>query len=296
MQEITTQKINHFLKSFKINAICDFIEENNADTNIYIKNLLGNKISSLRKILPEFELEFQITNNVSLEVLSDLGLIKLQIIKPRENTLNFLDIYTKFSPAYKLPLLLGQTINNENYWIDLDKCPHLLIAGTTGSGKSISIHNIISNLLMYSNCKLYLVDPKYIELSKYSELNINVYSSYSETLELLNYLSDLMESRYEILRSYKVQFEPVVCIIDEFGDLILQDSNKELHNKLCKLAQKCRAANIHLILATQRPSVNIISGTIKANFPTRLAFKTSSSVDSRVILDSNGAENLNRFW
>ncbi len=180
--------------------------------------------------------------------------------------------------------------------MDLAQNPHLLISGTTGSGKSTLMHNIIANLLNYNAVDLYLVDPKQIEFVDYKNKfkKIVVRNTYDEAVELLSNALDTMEYRYCMMRKglSADTMTPIVIMIDEFADLIMQDKGETFYTVLCRLAQKCRAAKIHLILATQRPSVNIINGTIKANFPARIACRVASHVDSKVILDASGAENL----
>jgi S-DNA-T family DNA segregation ATPase FtsK/SpoIIIE len=182
--------------------------------------------------------------------------------------------------------------------MDLAQNPHMLIAGTTGSGKSTLVHTIIANIFNYNNVKLILSDPKNIEFSEYDSKikhsNLEVVYTYDETVAMLDDLLELMESRYRDIRAGldPKSLHSVVFIIDEFADLIMQDSDGSFYNKLCRLAQKCRSSKIHLIISTQRPSVNIIDGTIKANFPSRIACRVASHIDSKVILDTIGAENL----
>ena len=181
--------------------------------------------------------------------------------------------------------------------MDLSKNPHMIVAGTTGSGKSTLIHNIIANLLNYNDVYMYLIDPKGIEFSDYEKNNIpnvEVGYTYSDVINTLNTVLIAMEYRYEVMRKgLSLDSIPyIVLIIDEFADLIMQDKENQFYTKLCQLAQKCRAAKISIVLSTQRPSVNVIDGTIKANFPARIACRVASHVDSRVILDAVGAENL----
>lgn len=166
--------------------------------------------------------------------------------------------------------------------------------GTTGSGKTTLLHNIIANLLINNNYKLFLLDPKRIEFNLYSKLNnVNVSYSLEDCIKTVALLNDIMESRFSmLLEDYTKKLKPILLIVDEFGDLFLQDKTKEFINNLTKLAQKSRAAKIYMILATQRPSAKIIDGAIKANISARIACKTVSAMDSRIILDSSGAENL----
>lgn len=225
-----------------------------------------------------------------------------------------------------LPIALGRTISNEVFVADLAKMPHLLIAGATGQGKSVGINTILMSLLYKkhpSQLKMILVDPKKVELSLYSKLESHflsyvpefesIVTETSEVTATLNSICIEMDNRYDLLKRAYVrnikeynqkfvqrrlnpekghQFLPyIVLVIDEFADLIMT-AGKEIELPIGRLAQLARAVGIHLIIATQRPSVNIITGVIKANFPARIAFKVSSKIDSRTILDTGGAEQL----
>ncbi len=220
----------------------------------------------------------------------------MEFTKAEGYKVSLFNIFTNQNvPNFALPCLLGQKVAGDLMWIDLAATPHLLIAGTTGSGKSTVLHAIIANLMNYSKVNLVLIDPKSIEFQEYGKIpGCNVSSSYEESLFALDGLIELMESRYALLKKgYSIEAFPfVVSIIDEFADLILQDDNKQFFTKLCRLAQKCRGVKIHLVISTQRPSVNIIDGAIKANFPARIACRTASHIDSKIILDATGAEHL----
>jgi S-DNA-T family DNA segregation ATPase FtsK/SpoIIIE len=173
----------------------------------------------------------------------------------------------------------------------------MIISGTTGSGKSTLLHNIIANLLLGNNSIICLLDPKNIEFSIYDNYNIpkiNVGYTYMDGITILNSLISVMEERYNLMRKgVNINNLPyAVLIIDEFADLIMQDIDNQFYEKLCLLSQKCRAAKMSIILSTQRPSVNIVNGTIKANFPARISCKTASHVDSKIVLDAVGAEDL----
>ncbi|MEW5846618.1 MAG: DNA translocase FtsK 4TM domain-containing protein [Bacteroidota bacterium] len=228
---------------------------------------------------------------------------------------------------YDLAIALGKTISNEIYILDLAKLPHLLVAGATGQGKSVGLNAIITSLLYKkhpSEIKFVLVDPKMVELTLYNKLERHflaklpdaeeaIITDTQKVIYTLNSLSVEMEERYKLLNLAKVRtikeynqkfvarrlnpnnghrYLPyIVVIIDEFADLIMT-AGREIEMPLGRLAQKARAIGIHLIIATQRPSTNIITGVIKANFPARIAFRVSSMVDSRTILDTPGANNL----
>ena len=228
---------------------------------------------------------------------------------------------------FSLPIAIGKKIDNENFIVDLTTMPHLLMAGATGQGKSVGINTILVSLLFKkhpSQLKLVLVDPKKVELSLYKVIekhflaklpgeDESIITDTKKVVYTLNALCIEMDNRYDLLkeagcrniREYNEkfvarklspqkghQFLPfIVLVIDEFADLIMT-AGKEIEMPIARLAQLARAVGIHLIIATQRPSVNIITGTIKANFPARIAFKVSSKIDSRTILDVGGAEQL----
>jgi S-DNA-T family DNA segregation ATPase FtsK/SpoIIIE len=226
-----------------------------------------------------------------------------------------------------LPIALGKTITNEIFMFDLCKMPHLLVAGATGQGKSVGLNAIITSMLYKkhpSELKFVLVDPKMVEFSIYDRIERHylaklpesekaIITDPSKVIQTLNSLCKEMDDRYELLRQAYVRdvksyndkfihrqlnplkghrFMPyIVVIIDEFGDLIMT-SGKEIELPIARIAQKARAVGIHMVIATQRPSTNIITGTIKANFPARIAFRVSSMIDSRTILDQPGANRL----
>lgn len=229
--------------------------------------------------------------------------------------------------AYSLPIAIGKKIDNELFIADLASMPHLLMAGATGQGKSVGLNAILVSLLYKkhpSQLKLVLVDPKKVELSVYRHIENHflaklpgeeesIITDTKKVIHTLNALCIEMDNRYDLLKEAGArnikeyndkftrrrlnpqkghQFLPfIVLVVDEFADLIMT-AGKEVEMPIARLAQLARAVGIHLIIATQRPSVNIITGTIKANFPSRIAFKVSSKIDSRTILDAGGAEQL----
>ena len=228
------------------------------------------------------------------KVLHNEGIVRLEFAASQKKPLNLFSLLSEANNANgTIPCLLGQKIDGSLMWMDLQENPHMIVAGTTGSGKSTLLHNIIANIVYFDSADLFLSDPKNIEFSVYEDL-YQVSYSYEDTMFFINALIKLMDSRYEYLRSGKssLTLRPQVLIIDEFANLIMQDKNDQFYSSLCYLAQKCRVANIHIILATQRPSAQIINGNIKANFPARIACKVANQVDSRIILDESGAENL----
>ncbi len=228
---------------------------------------------------------------------------------------------------FELPFGLGKTISNESYVADLTKMPHILMAGATGQGKSVGLNAILASLLYKKHpaeIKFILVDPKKVELTLYSRIERHYLAKLPDSEEAiitdtrkvvrtLNAMGIEMDNRYELLKDAQVRnvreynkkfidrklnpnhghrFLPyLILVIDEFADLIMT-AGKEIEGPITRLAQLARAVGIHLIIATQRPSVNIITGTIKANFPARIAFRVISKIDSRTILDSGGADQL----
>jgi S-DNA-T family DNA segregation ATPase FtsK/SpoIIIE len=228
---------------------------------------------------------------------------------------------------FELPVALGRTITNEIFMVDLVKMPHLLVAGATGQGKSVGLNAAITSLLYRKHpaeLKFVLIDPKMVEFSLYSIIEKHflaklpdtekpIITDYTKVIYTLNSLTIEMDDRYELLEKARLRnvqeynekfinrqlnpmkghrFMPyIVVIIDEFGDLIMT-AGKEIEQPIARIAQKARAVGIHMIIATQRPTTNIITGTIKANFPARIAFRVITAIDSRTILDSTGANQL----
>ncbi|UII75665.1 DNA translocase FtsK [Flagellimonas sp. HMM57] len=234
----------------------------------------------------------------------------------------------KFQKAeMELPIAFGKTISNETFVVDLAKMPHMLMAGATGQGKSVGLNAVITSLLYKKHpaeVKFILVDPKKVELTLYNKIERHflaklpdsdeaIITDNTKVINTLNSLCIEMDNRYELLKTamvrnikeYNVKFKArklnpndghkflpyIVLVIDEFADLIMT-AGKEVETPIARLAQLARAIGIHLIIATQRPSVNVITGIIKANFPARIAFRVTSKIDSRTILDAQGADQL----
>ena len=248
--------------------------------------------------------------------------------KPDVVSMRSLIASDKFQNAdMELPLVLGKTISNDIFVTDLTKMPHLLMAGATGQGKSVGLNAILISLLYRkhpSQVKFVLVDPKKVELTLFNKIERHflaklpdeaeaIITDTSKAVKTLNSLCVEMDERYELLKTaecrtikeYNAKFisrklNPnnghrflpyIVLVVDEFADLIMT-AGREVETPIARLAQLARAIGIHLIIATQRPSVNIITGTIKANFPARMAFRVTSKIDSRTILDAGGADQL----
>jgi len=236
--------------------------------------------------------------------MPELGVVRLEVIDENPHKIAFFEEIGKLeAPKGGVPMYLGSSVNGQDMWVDMAKNPHLLIAGCTGSGKSTLLQVIMANALRLPGVKICIVDSKNVEFKDYDRFdNINVATDYISAINLLSILIDEMEFRYKLMNTKEIssssygpnseEFPHILFIIDEFADLIMQDDSKVFYNRLCRLAQKSRAAGIYCILATQRPSVDVLRGSIKANFPARISCQVASGVDSKVILDTGGAELL----
>ncbi len=290
----------------------------------------GVKISKIKNLEDDIALSLSALGIRIIAPIPGKGTIGIEVPNKKKQIVSFKEVIRseKFQNAkMDLPLALGKTISNEVFVADLAKMPHLLIAGATGQGKSVGINAIISSILYKkhpSQVKLVLIDPKKVELFPYSQINKHflaylpneeepIVTETSKVVYTLNSLCIEMDERYDLLKQARARnikeyndkfiarklnprnghkFMPyIVLVIDEFADLIMT-AGKEIELPIARIAQLARAVGIHLIIATQRPSVNIITGVIKANFPARIAFKVTSKIDSRTILDSGGADQL----
>lgn len=290
----------------------------------------GVRISKIKNLEDDIALSLAALGIRIIAPIPGKGTIGIEVPNKKKQIVSLKEVLTsdKFKNAkMDLPLGLGKTISNEVFVADLAKMPHLLIAGATGQGKSVGINTILTSLLFKkhpSQIKLVLIDPKKVELFPYVKL-IKHYLAYlpgldepivTDTTKVVHTLNSLlieMDERYNLLKKARSRnikeyndkfisrklnpnnghkFMPyIVLVIDEFADLIMT-AGKEVELPIARLAQLSRAVGIHLIIATQRPSVNIITGVIKANFPARIAFKVTAKVDSRTILDTGGADRL----
>ena len=291
----------------------------------------GIRISKIRNLESDIMLSLAATGIRIIAPIPGKGTIGIEVPneKPQIVSMHSVIASKKFQEEAKfaLPVALGRTITNEVFMFDLAKTPHLLVAGATGQGKSVGLNAIITSLLYKkhpSQLKFVLVDPKMVEFNIYAALekhymakmpdsdNVIITDS-TKVIQTLNSLVVEMEERYKLLmqahcrniteyneKFINRQLNPtkghrflpyIVIVIDEFGDLIMV-AGKEIEMPISRITQKARAVGMHMILATQRPSVNIITGVIKANVPSRIAFRVSSSIDSRTILDAPGANQL----
>ncbi len=290
----------------------------------------GVRISKIKNLEDDIALNLSALGIRIIAPIPGKGTIGIEVPNKKRQTVGMREVLMdeRFKRAkMELPIALGKTIQNEVFVADLAKMPHLLVAGATGQGKSVGINVALMSLLYKkhpSQVKLILIDPKKVELFPYAHLENHflgflpdqtepIVTDTTKVVHTLNSLIIEMETRYDLLKTAETRniseyndkfvgrrlnpnkghrFLPyIVLIIDEFADLIMT-AGKEIELPIGRLAQLARAVGIHLIIATQRPSVNIITGVIKANFPARIAFKVASKVDSRTILDAGGAEQL----
>lgn len=290
----------------------------------------GVRISRIKNLEDDIALSLSALGIRIIAPIPGKGTIGIEVpnMKPEIVSVKSLLASEKFrNTAFDLPIALGKTIANESYIADLTKMPHILMAGATGQGKSVGLNAIILSLLYKKHpaqLKFVLVDPKKVELTLFSKIERHFLAKLPDSEEAivtdtrkvvrtLNSLGVEMDSRYQLLKDAQVRnikeyntkfisrrlnpneghhFMPyIVMVVDEFADLIMT-AGREIETPLTRLAQLARATGIHLVIATQRPSVNIITGTIKANFPARIAYRVISKVDSRTILDSSGADQL----
>lgn len=298
------EELSDILESFKINVKEVSLSSGSIIDTYSIRLSPGTKISKLEKILPEVGLHMQALSIPSGRMVLEKGIyeITLQTGYPSSFHLDY-NLVSESRGEMVCPIYLGRDNMGNNIVQDLNQMPNLLVAGTTGSGKSMFLHSIFLSAAA-NNSDIYLIDPKGVEFDPYKDLQCVKFftSDIAGARDILIRLQGHMSNVFALMqkagarnileynRRSKVQIKPSVVIIDEWADLVMQD--KKIQNELCFLAQKGRAAGISIVLATQRPSASVISGPIKANFPARVAMRVTSLVDSRVILDSSGAEKL----
>ena len=291
----------------------------------------GVRIAKIRNLEDDIALSLAAEGIRIIAPIPGRGTIGIEVPNAKKNIVSMESVLNskKFQEStMELPCAMGKTITNEVYMFDLAKAPHLLVAGATGQGKSVGLNAILTSLLYKKHpaeLKIVLVDPKMVEFSIYrtidrhflaalpEEFENPIITDTSKVIRTLQSLCVEMDARYELLKDADVRnikeyntkfisrqlnpekghkFMPyIVVVIDEYGDLIMT-AGKEIELPIARIAQKARAVGIHMIIATQRPTTNIITGTIKANFPARIAFKVSQGIDSKTILDRMGAQQL----
>lgn len=294
--------MQQILQQLKIKADVVSIESNGIMSKYYLRLQPGGRINKIERCAAEIALGLKSYSIPIVKVIPEDGLVLVELLINRIDKVNF-DEVINFSGNQKIPLVLGRSYDGNDLIADLSEMPHMLVAGTTGSGKSVLLHSILSGIILSGyDIKLVLIDPKQVEFLYYAGIKQLMYPVISYPADALYVLSDLveeMETRFKIMSragvnhisELKKKMPYIVVVIDEFSDLMLQ-AKKEFSAKISKLAQKARSCGIHLIISTQHVSVNIVSGPIKANFPSRISCKVSSLTNSRVILDRSGAEKL----
>ncbi|MBT8253237.1 MAG: DNA translocase FtsK, partial [Bacteroidia bacterium] len=290
----------------------------------------GIRISKIKNLEDDIALSLSALGIRIIAPIPGKGTIGIEVPNKNATVVSMRSVIAseRFQKAkMRLPIALGKTISNETFVVDLAKMPHLLMAGATGQGKSVGLNAVLTSLLYKKHpaeVKFVLVDPKKVELTLYNRIERHYLAKLpdsdeaiiTDTTKVVNTLNSLcieMDNRYELLKNamcrniaeYNEKFKArklnpndghvflpyIILVVDEFADLIMT-AGKEIETPIARLAQLARAIGIHLIIATQRPSVNVITGIIKANFPARMAFRVTSKIDSRTILDGSGADQL----
>ncbi len=329
-QQANKDRIINVLRSFSVEISSIKATIGPTITLYEITPAEGTRISKIRNLEDDIALNLAAEGIRIIAPIPGKGTIGIEVPNKKKCIVSMesiLNSKTYQETTMELPCALGKTITNEVYMVDLAKAPHMLVAGATGMGKSVGLNAIITSLLYKkhpSELKIVMVDPKKVEFSIYSPIENHFLAKLEEeeepiitdvqkVVKTLNSLCALMDSRYDLLKKAKVrnikeynekfkkrelnpenghEFMPyIVVIIDEFGDLIMT-AGKEIELPICRIAQLARAVGIHMIIATQRPTTSIITGTIKANFPARIAFRVAAMMDSRIILDRPGANQL----
>ncbi|WP_210139038.1 DNA translocase FtsK [Staphylococcus sp. GDY8P156P] len=308
------QELNEAFYYFNVPAEVQNVTEGPSVTRFELSVEKGVKVSRITALQDDIKMALA-AKDIRIEApIPGTSLVGIEVPNQNATTVNLRSILEE--PAFKnaeskLTVAMGLRINNEPLLMDISKTPHALIAGATGSGKSVCINSILMSLL-YKNhpeeLRLLLIDPKMVELAPYNDLPhlvAPVITDVKAATQSLKWAVEEMERRYKVFAKYHVRnitafnkkatyedrMPKIVIVIDELADLMMM-APQEVEQSIARIAQKARACGIHMLVATQRPSVNVITGLIKANIPTRIAFMVSSSVDSRTILDSGGAERL----
>ncbi|USS92910.1 DNA translocase FtsK [Fructilactobacillus ixorae] len=317
-----TEILHSTLQSFGIDAQVKDVRIGPSVTEYELEPAIGVKVSKIVNLSDDLALALA-AKDIRIEApIPGKSLIGIEVPNQKVATVSFREVFEQQTAADQQRILsvpLGKDVNGQVISCDLTRMPHLLIAGSTGSGKSVAINGMLTSLLLKANpdqVKLMLIDPKRVELGVYNgipHLLAPVVSDPKKAARALNKVVNLMEQRYELFANNgqrkidgynemirkkrqteattETELPYIVVVVDELADLMMTVSN-EVESAIIRLAQMGRAAGVHMVLATQRPSVDVITGLIKANVPSRIAFAVSSGTDSRTILDANGAEKL----
>ena len=328
--EINKKKIIETLRNYKI-EIAKIKANIGPTVTLYeIVPAAGVRISKIKNLEDDIALSLSALGIRIIAPIPGKGTVGIEVPNQKPSIVSMRSVIAsqRFQKAeMELPIAIGKTISNETFVVDLAKMPHMLMAGATGQGKSVGLNAVLTSLLYKKHpaeVKFVLVDPKKVELNIYNKIERHylaklpdaedaIITDNTKVIHTLNSLCIEMDNRYELLKNamcrnlkeYNAKFKArklnpddghaflpyIVLVVDEFADLIMT-AGKEVETPIARLAQLARAIGIHLIIATQRPSVNVITGIIKANFPARIAFRVTSKIDSRTILDSGGADQL----
>ena len=309
--------VSALLLSFNV-SFYDFQEVQGATVTLYkFRPKIGVRVSKIRGLKDELAAALHVPS-VRIIAPMDDGSVGIEVPNKAREIIPVASLFQSWdyeNTPMELPCAIGRTVTNEIFMADLTEMPHLLVAGATGQGKSVGLNVIIMSLLKKKSpdeLKFILIDPKQVEFSIYSSLENSylaapVITDAGEAISKLQTVCDIMDERYELLSSIGVRnikeynassiverLPYIVVVIDEFADIMLTSrTNKALLEEyICRIAQKARAVGIHVIISTQRPSTEFVTGCVKANFPARIAFRTTTSIDSRVIFGQSGAEKL----
>ena len=328
--EANKNKIIDTLRNYKI-EIANIKANIGPTVTLYeIVPAAGVRISKIKNLEDDIALSLSALGIRIIAPIPGKGTVGIEVPNQKPSIVSMRSVIAsqRFQKAeMELPIAIGKTISNETFVVDLAKMPHMLMAGATGQGKSVGLNAVLTSLLYKKHpaeVKFVLVDPKKVELNIYNKIERHylaklpdsedaIITDNTKVIHTLNSLCIEMDNRYELLKNamcrnikeYNAKFKArklnpddghtflpyIVLVVDEFADLIMT-AGKEVETPIARLAQLARAIGIHLIIATQRPSVNVITGIIKANFPARIAFRVTSKIDSRTILDSGGADQL----
>ena len=300
------QAILNLYRDFKVSIRPISVTEGPSTTLVEVQPIGNTKVSAITSLEDELTVALA-AKSVRIDVLPGRGTIGIEVATGAQKTVPF---NYELPEGQELPVFLGQDVTGTNVYRDLAKAPHLLVAGSTGQGKSVFLNALVSSVIKCGrNVKFVMIDPKKVEMTVYRDLGaewfFNGMLPITDAIEAIDVLSQLcveMDNRYMVLQNAKVrnivearakgiEMPYIVCVIDEFADLMMTGA-EQAEKSIVRIAQLARAVGIHLVVATQRPSAQVVTGLIKANFPTRVAFRTASNMDSRVILDKSGAEKL----